>query len=288
MGQDTHLLDIVTVQESGRPQILSDGPLPRESMSAKNVREKDFPMALLVKGMRARLEMGEASMKADKESILRCVGNGSALKRANATLNAFFARMAWPQAVKRGLVQDFDESAPGTICLPEVLVRDERRKHLTMSLARCEEVGDAEVEELAKGLPPHLTTLKLSFEGCSNVTSAGVHALSKHFPPRLQVLHLDFLECTRITDTGVRCLARNLPASLKEIRLVLANCPGVSHAGIKDLANHLPGHLHHFSGFFCGTMIDRNFNSLSELRGAFGGGGNSWQRLNSISHSRIM
>jgi len=271
------LLDIATNVKKGAkyvPHLLTDGPIPLEGAGAKTLRELDFPISLLALGMRVRLEDGDASNVADKHNIIACIredGNG-AVQRANLALHAFLARAAWPQAVKRGLVENFGETPnETTIRLPDVLVKDEMRTHLVMNLGRCDEVTDGEVAALARGMPPNLKRLELSFEGCRNVGDAGVEALARCLPVSLTFLSLDFLSCPKVTDAGVEALARALPASLRELHLVLAKCGEISERGAALLARHLPAGLHHFSVALTATEVNRNFSSAEEFRAVYTG-----------------
>jgi len=270
------LLDIITMVKQGVkhvPCLLSDGALPMEGKNAKNLRELHFPISHLALGMRVRLEDGDASNVADKDKILACIhredAGGNAVQRANLALHAYLARAAWPQAVKRGLVENFGETPnETTIRLPDVLVKDEMRTCLGMNLGRCDEVTDGEVAALARGIPPNLKRLELSFEGCRNVGNAGVEALARCLPMGLTSLSLDFLSCPKVTDNGVEALAHALPASLLELHLVFAKCGGISEHGAACLACHLPAGLHQFSVALTGTKVNRNFTSAQQFRAA--------------------
>merc|ERR1712232_112823 len=110
----------------------------------------------------------------DKDCILNYMVQGQedpfarelALMRANGALHARLALAAWPQAVERGCVQDFDYTRPGSLCLPEMLKEDDERQCLTLSLPHMEAVTDKTIQDLSQGFVQSLDQLHLSFEGC--------------------------------------------------------------------------------------------------------------------------
>lgn len=283
-------LDIITLCH-GAPQLLCNTQLPSESARARNLREAKFPISLLVKGMYARLQDGEATSAADKIAILEyisehgpCGQDGEEnLRRVNSALNAIFARSAWPQAVKRGMVLDFDRRRPGALQLPDVLCRDAEARSLHMSLEHNDAVTDAEVANIAAALTPNLVDLKLSFEGCQHVSSAGLAAVSLRLPPQLQILKLDFLGCNRVDDVGLRTLADNLPDQLQQMGLHFDRCRNISEAGVRYLARKMPRSVKVFRGTFKGTGVDRRFDSLREIQAL--GQRPAFQPLTSLSSS---
>jgi len=271
-------LDIVTVAKANgrrQPNFLAD--LPGESAIKKTQREAKFPISLLAKGIRARLEEGEATVALDKEKILRqmreefrdqrkgSIGEEEMLAQANQALNAYFAWCAWPQALKSGFVTNFPGSDTG---LFEVTSREDARKELRLSLAHFEEVTDEAIADLAKGLPAGLLDLSLSFEGCMHVSDRALQHLAKGLQhcPHLQNLSLDFLGCKHISDLGLEALARGIPPSLQKLRFDFAKCHKVGIEGASSLLHHIPSGLREFSCTFKGTLIDRNFDSLAEFR----------------------
>lgn len=277
LSDSSKKLDIVTVK-TGTPRLLSDGLLPDESAYSKIVREEGFPIAVLVRGLSACLEEGEATMAADRERILHSMAGeaagahgvgGSALevalRRANNTLHARFALAAWPQAVKSKLVEDFDLQRPGSLSLQAILRQDTERECLELSLSHCMEVVDHDLDVLAGGLVTNLSNLRLNFEGCTNITDVGVKALSCQFPATLKILELSFLGCRQVTDSGLESLASYLPSGLLELRLDFASLPHITAQGLHILAGTLPMTLTRFSAIFRGTSVNRSFNSPLEL-----------------------
>lgn len=281
------LLDIATVRISKthanwEPCILLHGLSPKEASFKKSVREQRFPLELLVQGVKVRLEAGTATVDADKDHILTCMAKDAAgdlqaaLRRANSALGGLIARAAWTQALRRGLVLDFDVHAPGTLSLPVVLAKDESCRFLQMTLAHCENVTDDEIANLAQGFPPNIAELILSFEGCDRISDVGVEALAARLPSRLHKLTLDFVGCRAVGDVGLIALAQALPPCLSDLHLHFAACPHVSKRGLEVLARRVPNNVAVFSATFRGTKVDKNFGSVTELRAVFQSGLLPW------------
>jgi len=280
------LLDIATTVKRGEsnvPRLLSDGMLPRESAHAKTIREQEFPISILASGMLVQLEDGEASVEIDKQRILACIAQGSsdghqetALRHANAALHAYLARAAWPQAVKRGIVNNFFGCTDGTVVrLSDTLAQDEKRKWLCMDFSRFDEVTDHEVATLAAGLPPNLEHLELRFAGCPNIRDSGLEALARRLPGSLTFLLLDFMSCQELSDVGVKTLVCSLPSGLEQLHLIFAKCPKITINAVKYFSDNLPRRIastssssraSRFSAMFAGTPVDRNFVSVKELQ----------------------
>merc|ERR1719364_381540 len=68
------LLDVTAMVDVGngetQPVLLSEGSLPHESIHAKSLREEMFPIQLIVKGMAAKLQNGNSTVRGDKDRIL--------------------------------------------------------------------------------------------------------------------------------------------------------------------------------------------------------------------------
>lgn len=276
---DKKPLDIVTLHE-GIPRLLSQDTVEDETPYYKSLREQQFPIHCLMEGMRRRLEDGEASVEHDRRQILSSMACDVphtadpdealriALRRANSALHAYFAIAAWPLAVKSGLVEDFDVESPGTLSLPALLREDEGRERLALSLAHSRTLHDGDVCALARGLPPNLLELRLSFDNCVNLTDAGVRLLVEKLPPALRVLWLDFSNCHEVTNAGVHFLARAFPTQLRELVLHCANCPNVGDASAMDLARSLPAGVTSLHVGLRGTQVNRAFESVDALRAA--------------------
>lgn len=271
-------LDVMTSRE-GKPLLLSDGLLPRETVNEKMHRERHFPIPLLVRGLQCVLENGQASVEADKQNILRSISNDGgggpgalerSLQHANEALRSHFAVASWPQAVLRGLVENFDKEAPGEVSLPLVLRKDATRSHLILSLAHggSEEsvVSDRDVRAVASGLPEQLELLDLSFEGCHRISDAGVTVLAKGLPQQLTYLSLDFSACDALTDESLAVIAKCLPQSLQHLNLCFAHCQLITILGAQALAAALPPKLKQFSATFVGTAIDRKYTNIKKFQ----------------------
>merc|ERR1712060_89420 len=98
-------------------------------------------------GLQVELEKGISSFEQDRTRIMSYVTKDAtdmdALLRANRTLNSFFARAAWPLAVKKKIVRDFDASQPEQLSLPQVMARDVDLKQCIMSFEHMVEVDDS-------------------------------------------------------------------------------------------------------------------------------------------------
>lgn len=267
-------LDLVTATHSANGHVammLSKNFLPQESAVAKSVRERNFPISFLLRGLHVRLEDGEATVTEDKFKILKAIAGTDIdsskghmlleqnLKLANDTLHSTLAVLAWPQAMQRGLLGDMN--------LAEILAADVGRERLELSLAHFEaSCTDSAMKILASGLPPNLQELRLSFEGCNKITDNGVSSLMRHLSPKLKLLYLDFIGCTLLTDASIISLAKHLPASLHELQLHFAGCEGIHAGAVQHLKEHWPPALQQFRGSFKGTGVNRNFRHLQEFQ----------------------
>jgi len=263
------------------PQMLSNHYLPNESPAAKSMREQHFPMSLLVHGCRTCLEKGEATMKDDKTKILAAMAGaplntseGGAslaknLKFANHTLQGTIALLAWPQAMKRGMLKDLGRGISSeTVSLPEILSQNTSLESLHLSLAHFKRfVRDAEVGLLSQSLPPRLKSLTLFFEDCEQITDAGLKALSGKLQTyeSLRCLYLDFIGCILISDNGLRSLLASLPSGLEELELHFAGCLGITAFSRDELKTSLPKGLKMFTASFRGTALNQNFRNIAEL-----------------------
>merc|ERR1712232_233122 len=132
-------------------------------------------------------------------------------------------------------------------------------------------VRDTDVEVLARGLPEQLLKVHLSFEGCRHISNAGVESLAKYLPTGLEELSLDFSACALINDYGVEVLAQHLPPHLKILTLCFANCSKITRVGVQALARWSPERIPQFSALMFHPGVNRNFQSLRELRRFAGG-----------------
>jgi len=80
------------------------------------------------------------------------------------------------------------------------------------------------------------------------------------------VLYLDFVGCTMITVAGLQAVSNSLPAELEVLELHFAGCERLHAGGIRNMAQKLPSSLRIFKATFLGTLVDKNFANLDELR----------------------
>lgn len=157
----------------------------------------------------------------------------------NRKLCAEFALVAWPKALLQapGLVEELG--------LPAVLAADTKRQVLVLDYFGCEEMGDVELVSLARGLPPGLSKLELSFVRCINIGNRGVVAVGKALPSGLRTLFLDFSQCGQINDSSLKSLALKMPSGLESLRLRFKGGKGkITNVGVEALSNALPSSLH--------------------------------------------
>jgi hypothetical protein len=265
----------------GKPRLLTEMPLPGETLVAKSTRDRKFPATILGRGMCVKLQEGVASVQEDKKNILDSMGkdptsgmvDSTIMERnvdlANGALGGFLAIAAWPNALKNQQVMSFPSGSVNEFLrLPDVLNADISRKRLVMSFAGMEEVDDYHLSLLAKGRPPNLESLTLCFESCFCITDAGLTKIMTAVSYLgLSFLHLDFSGCTKLTDTGVQAFVAYLPAeTLIEVKVDFSLCAKISQKGVDHLARRLPTSLRKLTAKFKGTELNRNFETLHEFK----------------------
>jgi len=289
------LLDIVTSVDIGNgkrePVLLSEGSHPHESAHAKSLREQRFPIQIIVKGMKAKLQDGRCTVQSDKIKILRELrtdvsrklttksfhdpvsaqqSDEDAFRPINNALHASLALRVWPQAVKQNAVLNLDADADLglKISLPDVLQRDTQRTTLSLSLAHSEELNDRDLADLAFGLPTSLLNLQLNFKRCRNITDCGVEVLAEALPLGLNCLQLNCEGCDKITDAGLICLAGRIASlsSLQQLRLDFAHCSDIGVPGFRALADAVPRHVKDFTAVLLGTGLNVNIRSAKDLK----------------------
>jgi len=287
-------LDMVTIVDgtdgNREPVLLSESNPPFESAHAKTLREECFPIGLMLKGMRCKLEEGKCTMPSDRdnilqnimdsvpkdESLLHAASNRKAISfcatldnesqrqkafdQVNHAFHAYFALAVWPQAVRRGAVSK--------LSLPEALKSDTERTSLSLDLAQFEEFDDAGITALAGGLPSRLKHLHINFKRCWNVTDEGVLELAQSLPSQLQSLQLNFESCTQITDAGLIGLASRIGRlkCLQQLRVDFAMCSNIDIPSLRALADEMPRTVTDFAALLLGTKANCNVKSIKELR----------------------
>uniref|UniRef100_A0A7S2PTQ1 Uncharacterized protein n=1 Tax=Zooxanthella nutricula TaxID=1333877 RepID=A0A7S2PTQ1_9DINO len=260
-------LDIVAWRDDGssrRPVLLSEDTLPDESTRTQVLREEAFPIAMLQRGLRTRLQDGHATVQHDRRVILDYIAGS--VDQANASLHGLLARVAWRPALMRGLVEDFDQDQPGTLSLARVLHDDVMNPRLHLNLSFLDVVNRLALQAVCEGFPANLTDLKLAFQSCVHVDDDGFELLSVHLPTGLKVFHLDCIGCQGITNHGLALLAKGLPRGLAELTLNFDGCESISEEGIRAMTRALPRTVKKFRGTFHGTPANCGFASLHELR----------------------
>mmetsp|Transcript_86434 Transcript_86434/g.217625 ORF Transcript_86434/g.217625 Transcript_86434/m.217625 type:complete len:668 (+) Transcript_86434:98-2101(+) len=278
--QADKLMDIVTFH-NGCPHLLSDGELPDENSWQQRRREMKFPIHLLTEGLRCRLEHGQATWKMDRVRILNSMAgrtmqldDHSILEmlethrhkydRANDAMHARFAIAAWPQALKRGLVENFDEAKSGSLNLSRILASHQERKVVKLDFRNFEEMTDAAAKTLAAGLPTGVEDLELILGACP-ISDTGLRALAMKFGTGIKKLHLYLAACGSIGDEGILALARRLPQEMHTLNLVCSRCTRLTDESIEALAKKLPGGLEDLSLDFshCTGITGAGLQTLS-------------------------
>jgi len=260
--------------------------LPGEKPGDRAFREKRFPVDTLEKGLHIKLEDAKATVPEDKKAILQyfeatkqATGNG--LQEANAALRGLFARAIWAPAMRGDglghmlLHLSHGDDASGLVSLPATLAADLSRTRLDLNLSNMVEVNFRSVSALAQGLPPNLLDLDLRFTGCAYFDDRCLRTLAERLPANLTRLSLVLLGCKKITDVGVEALAENLPQKLTDLTLHLDNCQDITEQGVMALACNLPRTTRSFNGTFFGTQVDRNFETVKQLRSLVQSSGNT-------------
>jgi len=171
------------------------------------------------------------------------------------------ALVAW----RRALLQ-----APGVVedlCLPAPLRADTKRDVLIVDYFGCLEMNDAEVATFAKGMPPSLSKLELSFLRCCHIGDRGAKAVCSALPSGILILQLDFSSCGLIGDKTLRALAGNLPPSLESLRLRFRDVEGqITNDGVEALSRVLPTSLRTLELDFakCEKVGQKGIEALSE------------------------
>jgi len=258
-------LDIVTTETSERVvHLLSESPLPGETLWNKGQREMSFPKKLFLMGMSIKLQDGHASHGFDKLQILNSMGNRFlanrvaeglppcslevatryASSKANAALNSYFALAAWQRATRGG-----DVSKWHNFNLPQLVKKDTTRRTIQLSLAHSPQMSDIQIQSIADSIPDSLENLNLSFEGCHAISDAGAISLLENLPQSLKSIHLDFLGCEKLTDATLHSLANTLPSGLNTLRVDFAVrahykiwCADISTESASRVGS-MPGHI---------------------------------------------
>jgi len=261
-------------------KLLVEGLLPGEPQRAKMVRQRSFPYSLVVAGLSGALEDGRAYFKPDEEKVLSFIASDGppdldyksrltiALQKANSSLDAYLALAVWPFLMQACLVR---ECVPGhKATMIDIVRADTERTKLDINLSHFEEVDNADLEDVANSLPPHLVELTMSFGGCLGLTNAGLEGLQGMLSDSLQKLHISFMGCEEISDNGVEIIAEELSSlpNLQDLKLDFSMCSDIDSACLKPIVKNLPSQLRACTVFLRGTLVDRDFQTELELRQA--------------------
>eukprot|EP00930_Biecheleria_cincta_P084500 TRINITY_DN73964_c0_g1_i1.p1 TRINITY_DN73964_c0_g1~~TRINITY_DN73964_c0_g1_i1.p1 ORF type:complete len:725 (+),score=125.75 TRINITY_DN73964_c0_g1_i1:38-2212(+) len=285
------VLDIATTTD-GKAHFLTETPTksdhrlgPSCAPELKALREQHFPLGVVKPGMHFCIQNAKATVESDRAHILNWIaGRRPWLEplshhvkyaRLNRSLAGFFATAIWPQAVdKPRLVEELG--------LVDILAADTERKQLNMFFSSSSFTDD-DAKILAKGFPPVLEALRLTFFS-KEISSESVCALAAKMPATLKVVVLKFrdtkcmigdralaalgeslppgleelsLKCNAgsdIGDAGVAALAAGLRASLRSLNLQF-NYTKVGNAGLAALARNLPKSVKHLFLYLAGTAV---------------------------------
>ena len=181
------LVDGIAPADSGRSG-------PHIETTTKYFREKEFPVALIDKGMRARVQEGQASVDADKQHILNAIIGGRELnatvpaehprfEEINATLNGRVAADAMTAAIEAG---------GATLERALEALKAGRATIFCMYLQDCKEATAEVMARVVAALPDSLE--HLTIRNCDTLTAA----------PRLSALTrlrtLKFVRCRQLAS----------------------------------------------------------------------------------------
>eukprot|EP00930_Biecheleria_cincta_P071362 TRINITY_DN58872_c0_g1_i1.p1 TRINITY_DN58872_c0_g1~~TRINITY_DN58872_c0_g1_i1.p1 ORF type:complete len:759 (+),score=97.09 TRINITY_DN58872_c0_g1_i1:51-2279(+) len=283
------LLDIVSC-DKGVASVLTDGPAKvdeivqfeymadqfgsvgsRASADApwiglinKARREKGFPIEIMRKGLECEVQLAQASIEADRRSILNTITHRKLdltplethenYDKVNNQLRAIFALSCWRQLVER------DPCLPQEWGLQGVLAADSERTEVSLDFYQCAAMGDEGVRAVASGIAANLKVIRLNFGG-TKITDAGVAAISAKLPANLEKLNV-FLPETCITDACADMLTMGLPAGLQELLFSFRQTQ-LTNAGISTLmASGLPQSLRKLELHF---MFDAQISDAGAL-----------------------
>lgn len=187
----------------------------------------------------------------------------------NMKIRAEVARCAWRRALLHAWGSD--GHAAGLVeelGLPGTLAADTSREVLVWDYFGCEEMGDADLVSLAKGVPPRgIAKLECNFCKCSRIDDRGVAALASALPSSVRILLLDFSHCGKITDACLAALGRTLPSSLESLRLRFKGGRSeITNGGLQGLSKAFPTSLHTLELDFatCEKIGQTGIEALSE------------------------
>ncbi|CAK9093165.1 unnamed protein product, partial [Durusdinium trenchii] len=199
------LLDVGVTDAYDQVHVLTDGLAGAErrmlgtvGRHQKSLRERDFPVDLLLRGLRVKIEEAQATQMSDKDWILK---NLPTFQRdyADKMLASHFALASWSGLIQNGRSTDM---------LAEAVHGDLSRKVIQLSFIGCLLLCDSDLELLIHHLPAHLRILRLdlSFSGLQTLDCLSAPPLSS-----LKELNLRF--------TGAEHLwsVKGLEAALQEM-----------------------------------------------------------------------
>lgn len=260
------LLDVaVESNGEGRPGgVVTDGLNQSEEVAERSRgdctgwgmklhRERDFPLQVLLRGLKAELSTSEASNEQERRQLLNRLARKGPQHLASAPPSH---HQSWDRVVQRLRGALAAVSLPLALSLPpwgtadsdlaalqSALRHDQARTHLKLGL-KSEHGNESLLRRTALALPPGLEELMLVVRGGGPLTGAGLPKLAEMLPRGLQRLVLDISDLRGVQESGLRFLAKEIGQrrSLKHLGLELAETK-VTDAVLQELAAALPAGL---------------------------------------------
>lgn len=238
LEQPSAPLDVATTHRK-KAMLLTSGLTEREEMQerenpgfgckAKSERERMFPLTVAELGLAFAVQRAQASMLCDKTRILNTIAQRALdlpeleenpkYDEANLKLRSWFAQAFYRRVLADG-------GGPATRALQERLSdairRDEWRTVLSLSLAGCENAGDAEASALLKGISPNVRELHLDIRGL-RLSDEALGDLASNLPNCIESANVDLGSCPNISSAGIANFRSCLPPNIKSVSLGLAN-----------------------------------------------------------------
>eukprot|EP00746_Dinoflagellata_sp_MGD_P075951 gnl/MRDRNA2_/MRDRNA2_30540_c0_seq1.p1 gnl/MRDRNA2_/MRDRNA2_30540_c0~~gnl/MRDRNA2_/MRDRNA2_30540_c0_seq1.p1 ORF type:complete len:1227 (-),score=252.13 gnl/MRDRNA2_/MRDRNA2_30540_c0_seq1:141-3821(-) len=204
-------------------------PVDGQELRRRSQREQHFPKHLSEAALQIALNNEalplQATVDTDKEWIVRAMDGAVECDVVNGRLQGRFAAVFWSIAVAAGSMGDF----------PRKLKASKLKK---LSLILPFMFSDADMEDLAEGLPDTLQELFLAFEPPTlGVTDTGMIELGETLRKAPDLTNLTIHFPAKCTNKGSKetCSQLKHLHSLRSLCLDFSGCVSIGDAGIEQL-----------------------------------------------------
>jgi hypothetical protein len=257
---EDHGLDI-----GGSVVVISDGVLPVDEdltqkdkvlghtpASQKALRERDFPLDLMKRGLNISIHRGQASVDSDRVHILNSIAKRDLeaeplmehpeYQRLNCLLRARFAMAMLFRTVGDNRSTDSWQKDLFDLALRNIAA-DTSQTSLRFDFPASKQITDAMVWEVAECLPKGLECFSFGLSR-SLVGDAALESLSAKLKQlnSMRELQLSFFESEAVGDKGVVALSKAM-AGLPQLRkfvMDFSHCANLGDIGVRALATELP------------------------------------------------